>query len=463
MNIFVGQGLDAPVLAIATTLHLAGAALRNHRRQGGGPVSSLALVSALLAVAPWLLPSVGGVLATFAVHAAWFAVCERWGVALPQSGSSSVPHVPRPSSSVTPVPRSSVGARQTSPAKGASKGFVSAPVLSALDETRDIRTLRLARPEGFDFQPGQFLTVRVRSDGRELVRCYSISSPPEASGYLEISVKKQGAVSGALHACAKPGSSLIVRAPAGGFVYPAGDDRPLVLLAGGIGITPMMSMLRHAVLTEPTRPVTLLYSARTEEDFAFRDELESMARRSPRVRVTLAASRGATSSPVYPGRIDRSLLETVRDLRDSIACLCGPQAMIDGLSTALESIGMPRAQIRSELFEAAVAGSARWRQEHEGSGARGGVAVATAICRMKSARTGQEVDVSPGQTLLDAADAHGLSIPSLCRAGVCGTCRTRVVAGEVECSSDLIDEQDRQAGYVLACVATPRSDCTVEV
>jgi ferredoxin-NADP reductase len=463
MNFFVGQGLDAPMLAIATTLHFAGAALRNHRRAGGSPVSSLAVVSAFLAVAPWLFPSAGAVLATFALHAAWFAVCERWGVALPQSGSSGVPRVQPPSAGATAAPRPGVSARPNSAAKGGSKGFVSAPVLSALDETRDIRTLRLARPEGFEFQPGQFLTVRVRSDGRELVRCYSISSPPEASGYLEISVKKQGAVSGALHACAKPGSSLTVRAPAGGFVYPSGDDRPLVLLAGGIGITPMMSMLRHAVLTEPTRPVTLLYSARTEDDFAFRDELESMARRSPRVRVTLAASRGATSSPVYPGRLDRSLLDTVPDLRDSIACLCGPQAMIDGLSTTLELLGMPRPQIRSELFEAAVAGSARWRQEREGSGSRGGVAVATTTCRMKAARSGREVEVVPGQTLLDAADAHGLSIPSLCRAGVCGTCRTRVVAGEVECSSDLIDAQDRQAGYVLACVATPRTDCTVEV
>lgn len=460
--------LDAQVLALATTIHLAAAALRHHR---AGGLSVLTAVSVLLAISPWVFPSIGVLVAGAVGHGVWFALCERWGrQQRPSAVARSGERMPVAATAAGGVTSSAEG-RRSSPARAATpsssgaaaRAFVPAAVLSVLDETSDIRTLRLARPEGFVFSPGQFLTVRVRCDGRELVRCYSISTPPEASGYLEISVKRQGVVSGALHAFAKPGSSLTVRGPGGGFVYPADDDRPLLLVAGGIGITPVLSMLRHAVLAEPTRPATLVYSARQESDLAFRDELHSLARRSPRLRVILAASRGETSTPVYPGRIDRALLETVADVRESIACLCGPQAMIETLSGTLEELGLPRQRIRSELFEAAVAGSSRWTSDQAGRPTGGGVAVATAAIRMKATRAGREVEVGPGQTLLDAADAHGLSIPSLCRAGVCGTCRTRVVEGDVSCQADLLDDADRRAGYVLACVAHPLSDCVVEV
>ena len=179
-------------------------------------------------------------------------------------------------------------------------------VLSVFDETPVIKTIRVARPEGFEFEAGQFVTVRIRVDGKEYARCYSISSAPCVRGYLEFSVRRQGLVSNALHATVRPGASLFVKAPAGAFRYPAGDDRPIVLLAGGIGITPLISMLRHAVATEPTRPVTLLYSARTEADFAFRDELVTAARRHPQVRVYFAVSGGSCRPVALSGPHRRS-------------------------------------------------------------------------------------------------------------------------------------------------------------
>ena len=141
---------------------------------------------------------------------------------------------------------------------------VQTPVLAVFDETPEIRTIRMARPEGFEFQAGQFLTVQIQLDGRPATRCYSISSCPDARGYLEISVKRQGRVSGTLHSTVRPGSLLAIRRPAGSFVYPAGDDGPIVLVSGGVGCTPMMSMLRHAASREPARPGVLPHSAKTE-------------------------------------------------------------------------------------------------------------------------------------------------------------------------------------------------------
>jgi ferredoxin-NADP reductase len=445
---FSGTALDVPWLAAATTVHLAAAALVNHAHQGPRAVSPLALVSAVLAAAPWAFPTGVGVLGGFAIHLVWAAVCAR--LAPPIERSAPPPtHSARPAA----VPRS------TRSTDGRPRGFVQTPVLAVLAESADIKTFRLARPDGFDFTPGQFLTVRLRTDGNEVVRCYSLSSAPAARGYLEISVRRQGQVSNALHALARPGSLLSVRAPAGHFTYPGGDDRPLVLLAGGIGITPLMSMLRHALLVEPTRPVTLLYSARVVGEFAFRDELLTLSRRHDQLQVCFAVTRGEAPPDVYRGRIDQRLLTSAApDVQHAVTMICGPQAMIDGLTATLHAMGVPADQVRSERFEAAVAASAGQSRPARDITDSGGETF-----QIRERRSARSAPATAGQTLLDAADAHGLPIPSLCRAGVCGTCRTRVVEGQVECDGGILDAEDRAAGYVLACVASPRSDCVIEV
>ncbi len=441
--------LDASWLAAATTFHLAMAALCSHRQPARRWTSPLALVSVLLAGAPWAFPTLVGVMAGAAVHGVWFALCVR--LTPPATAGAAAPAAAPPRQTPTPARR----AADTRP-----KGFVQAPILAVLQENTEIKTFRLARPEGFEFTPGQFLTLRVRADGKDVVRCYSISSPPAARGYLEISIRRQGLVSNALHAMARPGSMLSVRAPAGAFVYPGGDDRPLVLLAGGIGITPLISMLRHALMTEPTRPVTLIYSARELREFAFRDELLTLARRHDDLRLVFAATRGEAPPDVHRGRIDATLLSaTVPELQHAISMICGPQAMIDDLTATLHQLGVPPDQVRSERFEAAVAASAgRPAAVEQPAPAGGGEAF-----QMRERRSARTVPVSRGQTLLDAAEANGLDIPSLCRAGVCGTCRTRVLEGDVRCDGGVLDDADRESGYVLACVASPRTDCVIEV
>lgn len=440
--------LDVPWLAAATTLHLAAAALVNHAHQGPRALSPLALVSAVLAGAPWAFPTGAGVLAGLAGHLVWAGVCARLKPAAGRTAPTPAPAA-RPAAAVRPA--RSADARP--------RGFVQTPVLAVLAESTEIKTFRLARPDGFDFTPGQFLTVRLRADGKDVVRCYSLSSAPAARGYLEISVRRQGQVSNALHALARPGSLLSVRAPAGHFTYPGGDDRPLVLLAGGIGITPLMSMVRHALLVEPTRPVTLLYSARDLGEFAFRDELLTLGRRHDLLQVCFAVTRGDAPPDVYRGRIDERLIAAAApDVRHAVSMICGPQAMIDGLTATLLAMGVPADQVRSERFEAAVAAAAGQSRPDRAPADPGGETF-----QVRERRSAKSAPATAGQTLLDTAEAHGLGIPSLCRAGVCGTCRTRVVEGQVDCDGGILDAEDRAAGYVLACVASPRSDCVIEV
>jgi ferredoxin-NADP reductase len=444
------------VLAAVSTLHLALASLRNHRSPGTAPVSSTAVVSLLLAGLPWLFPSYAGLAAGICAHGLWFWVCERI----------------TPDKSVAPAANAAATARPATHARSASaperlptstaprpKGFVQTPVLAVIDETPDIRTFRFARPDGFEFVAGQFLTVRVRLDGRDVARCYSISSPPSARGYLDISVKRQGLVSNLLHSTLKPSVSVSLKAPAGAFVYPGDDDRPLLLLAGGVGITPLLSMLRHATDVDPSRPVTLLYAAHREDGLAFRDELAALSRRHPQVRTAFAVAHPPQSSSVYPGRIDEGLITAMMpDVRHSIAFICGPRPMIDAMREVLWSLGLSDDQVRFERFEAAVAASGAKAAE-----AHALEPPATEQHHMRCSRTGTNVPVAPGQTILEAAESGGVAIDSLCRAGVCGTCRTRVISGEVDCDTTTLDDADRRDGYVLACMARIASDCTVEL
>jgi ferredoxin-NADP reductase len=296
---------------------------------------------------------------------------------------------------------------------------------------------------------------------------FAISSPA-SRGYLEISVKRQGLVSSTLHATIRPGSVLSIRPPAGAFVYPEGDDRPLVLVSGGVGCTPMISMLRHAVACEPSRAVVYLFSAKGESDIAFRQELALLGRRHPQVRIVVALTRGEANPRFYAGRIDEKLIrQVVPDPAQSLFYVCGPQGMIQGIRTLLGRIGVPPAQVRSEAFEAAVAAS-RVPPGAE-SPAPEPVAVVAQVGATGGGRTSVRLSVSGktvcpagGQTLLEAAETARVEIASSCRSGVCGTCRTRLVSGEVECSADAMDESDREQGYIYPCVAWAKGDCVLE-
>lgn len=452
MNGLGSEPVSSSVMAFVATLHVALLVLRKHRSAGRKGLALLLAPSAAFTVFAWILSTPIALGAGLIAHLAWFLACER--LLPPLSPRRAAIPTPAPA----PIPAAMPAARPAAPA-----GFVPVPVLAVLDETDDIRTFRLARPDGFDFQAGQFLTVRVQVDGKPLARCYSISSGPEATGYLEISVKRQGLVSSTLHSVVRPGALLSIRAPAGPFVYPAGDDRPLVLLAGGVGITPLMSMLRHAVAADPGRPVTLLLSVKTPRDIPFRDELSCLSRRHPQARVVVAVTRGASESlGVYPGRIDEALIrQTVADPVHAVYAICGPLPMIAGMKELLARLQVPADHVRAEAFEAAVKGSTAPVADAPVAPIRAGRAAgptcAVEAYTLQLARSRRQAAIAVGQSLLEAAEAAGAEIPNQCRAGVCQTCVTRLVTGEVACDAD-----DVEPGYVLPCVARAKSHVTLD-
>ncbi len=336
---------------------------------------------------------------------------------------------------------------------------MSTPVLAVLDEANGIKTFRLSRPEGFEFAAGQFIAVRVQVDGKPHVRCYSISSSPDARGYLEISIRRQGLVSSTLHATVRTGSLLAINRPAGRFVYPSGDDRPIALVAGGIGITPLLSMMRYAITSDPTRPLTLLYSARSEQDVAFLHELQVIAERHPHVRVVLTLTEPSAQTRWQTGRIDAAMLrQAAADPAHTIFCLCGPGPMIVDLKAALAEMGVPASQVRFEEFQTAAAATVL----NAPAVAPAAEAVRACAHRVTFSVTGRTTSAGSADTLLELAEAEGVPIISSCRAGVCQACRTRLADGDADCQSDFLDPADRAAGFILPCVSRATGDCVLE-
>jgi glycine betaine catabolism B len=427
--------VSSSVIAFVTTVHAALLVIHVHRARGAW--RAVVAVPALgFGSSAWALTTPAWLATGLIVHATWTAAA----VTLTRPDAESR----------TTGGADHAGAGSTPPSRAVKPTFVPASVLAVIEETAAIRTFRFSRPPGFDFEPGQFLMVKVDIEGMRVARCYSISSPPAAAGYLEISVKRQGVVSAALHESVHPGDTVLIHPPLGRFTAPPGTD-DLVLVAGGIGITPLISVLRHAVACQPTRRVTLLYSVRQRHDAAFTAELDWLQRRHPQLRVVITATAGDGADDRRRGRVDPEFLRaSVPDLGQSVFLICGPLAMIESVREMLSGLGVVPDRVRFEAFEAAAAVAA------------GDSAAGEATGRLRLSVTGRETNVESSETLLDAAERAGARIASFCRAGICGTCRTRLVSGEVRCTAEALSAEDRARGYVLPCVSRAAGDCVLE-
>jgi ferredoxin-NADP reductase len=234
-----------------------------------------------------------------------------------------------------------------------------ATVASIRDETPHARTLALHIPDWPGHRAGQHVDIRlVADDGYEAQRSYSIASPPESS-MVELTVERieNAEVSPYLCDVLQVGDGVEVRGPIGGyFVWSARDAGPVLLVAGGSGIVPLMSMLRHRThadaAAQANAPMRLLYSARTIDDVIYRGELDQLAASSD-ARVALTLTRGTPDGwQGFRGRIDRTMLESFAwpAADEAQAFVCGPTPLVESVATMLVELGYDAAQVKTERF-----------------------------------------------------------------------------------------------------------------
>lgn len=308
-----------------------------------------------------------------------------------------------------------------------------------VDESSAIRSFHLEPADGKGIvahEAGQHLPIRVRPDAaaKPVLRTYTLSTAPP-DGFYRLSVKRQGLVSNHLHDDLSVGDLIEARAPAGGFVIDPLEARPAVLLAAGVGITPMLAMLRSIIFEglrkRRIRPTFLFIAARSLAERAFDQEIaELVAQAGCAVRVIrlLDVTEGAVPGIDYDaeGRISADLFRQTLPFDAYDFYMCGPPPFMQGLYDQLSDIGVPDARIHAEAFGPASL------KRREPKGVDAFPPVSDKPVPVAFAKSGKEArwDVASG-SLLDLAEARGLAPEYSCRGGSCGTCAVKVLAGKV--------------------------------
>jgi glycine betaine catabolism B len=325
------------------------------------------------------------------------------------------------------------------------------------DETANVRTFLVAPETGdrIDFDPGQFMTFRMRIDGETVERCYSLSSSAAVAGTVAITVKRKlgGRMSPRLHADLRPGGRIEAFGPAGRFGLGVGvEGERLLLASAGSGVTPIASILRSAADLGRDLDVVCVHAARTPGDVIFADEFADLERRLPRLRVLLAASRPDDGWPGLRGRLDDGLIRAVPDLAARRVLCCGPEGFMATVRDIATAAGVPAGANLEESYDfdrvdkapPAPAPSAPTR-------------------RITFASSGRSFDCAPGQSILQAAKAAGVPMPSSCARGMCGTCKSRKLSGSVTMTHQSgIRQREIDAGMILPCCSRPDTDVTLE-
>ncbi len=311
------------------------------------------------------------------------------------------------------------------------------------------------------FRPGQHVAVEVEIAGAVHQRCYSISSAPSSvtgqEQAIHITVKREpgGLVSNWLHDHIRPGMTLRTGAPQGRFnMIDLPSARPL-LLSGGSGITPLMSMLRWLGDSRRIDDVVLVHCCRELSDIAFHEELVSLERRHPGLAVHFVLS-GETASAHQggPRRLSAGLLaELVPDAAGRTAYVCGPEGFMKAAREAAATLGL--AGIHTESF-GGIAGPALPPDIPPADGPTGGV-----VTFGDGERT---YACGADETILDAAAASGIWLNSSCRQGVCGSCRVMLLSGKVVMDAlGGLSEEEKAQGWILSCCSRPDGPVSVEI
>ena len=330
-----------------------------------------------------------------------------------------------------------------------------------VDESSVIRSFHLEPADGKGIaghEAGQHLPIRVRPDpvGEPVMRTYTLSTAPSDGAY-RISVKRQGLVSNHLHDDLAVGDLIEARAPAGGFVIDPLEARPAVLLAAGVGITPMLAMLRSIVFEglrkRRVRPTFLFIAARSLAERAFDQEIAALAAQAGgavRVIRLLERTEGARPGIDFDGegRINADLFRQTLPFDSYDFYMCGPPPFMQGLYNQLSDLGVADARIHAEAFGPA----SLKRREPEIAAAL--PPVSQVPVPVAFAKSGKEArwDAAAG-TLLDLAEARGLTPDYSCRGGSCGTCAVKVLAGTVTYASR--PSAKVAADHALICCAVP--------
>lgn len=338
-------------------------------------------------------------------------------------------------------------------------------IKDVVKETDDSVTIQFKQPlfKKVKYLPGQFLTVIIPINGQKLRRSYSMSSTPNVDSHVAVTVKRveNGIISNFLNDQVKKGDSMEIMKPMGNFILEPqkNNKRHLVLLGGGSGITPLMSILKSALYFEPKSSVSLVYCNRDEDSIIFKDQLEALKNKfGERLNVVHVLSKPKQMWNGHTGRLDEAMTMNILNLLPKSDpteyYVCGPEGLMENVQSALKSLKIKDSAIHTESFVSSSNG-----EDVDSS------AFQTHTVTINLHGEEHKVTVPPTKTILDAALDEGLDMPFSCQSGLCTACMGKCTSGDIKMTEeDTLSEDEVAEGYRLLCVGHPMSeDVVVEI
>jgi ring-1,2-phenylacetyl-CoA epoxidase subunit PaaE len=336
-------------------------------------------------------------------------------------------------------------------------------VKDVLRETDDAVTIQLKQPlfRKIKYEPGQFLTVVLNIDGKQVRRAYSMSSAPTLDSHLAFTVKRVagGLASNYLNDRIAKGDSIEIMKPMGKFCLSPdkSKQRHIVLVGGGSGITPLMSILKSTLFFEPGSVVSLVYANSNEDCIIFKQQLDDLqARFGERLKVVHVLSKPKRMHPGYSGRLDDAMLVNIVNLLPKFDAnsteyfVCGPEGLMAAAKDALKRLKVPNARVHTESFTASA----------EDTTLLGTVEAKQVTVRLRG--QDHQVFVPADKSILDAGLDAGLDMPFSCQSGLCTACMGKCLQGEVKMTAgDGLSEDEIKQGFRLLCVGHPMTDDVV--
>lgn len=359
-------------------------------------------------------------------------------------------------------------------------GFRALKIVAKVRESAIITSFHIEPVDGAgwrDFEPGQFLVFRIPAPNEKgfVLRTYSVSCSPIVPGRYRITVKREAAMgpgvpdglsSCYLHDRVEVGDVLVAEGPRGDFVLDRASSRPVVLLSGGVGLTPMVSML-HALASTTERRVTFIHACENGDVHALRDEVRELAASRPGLtahfcyRLPTLQDRQAARHQ-SEGVVSQSLLQGLLPLDDYDFYLCGPPPFMQAVYRIVRELGVPKQRIAYEFFGPATVLEPAAAQVSIVPPPVPQADVASDAVTVEFRKSGiRAVWDGAAESLLAFAEEQGLSPEFSCRAGICGTCKSHLVSGEVAYFEEPLE--DLAAGEVLLCCSKPRGSVVLDI
>ncbi len=314
------------------------------------------------------------------------------------------------------------------------------------------------------FKQGQYITLRMQIDGKEERRSYSLCSSPHTEKEWRVAIKevKGGKVSTYINRNLKVGDQIDVMTPMGSFhsVLMGGASKKYVLVAGGSGITPMLSILKSVLYVEKKSTVTLIYANKNEASTIFKSEIDQIAATHPQLKVVYVFEEPSTQiSDLQTGIITtekgKALLENFGGVNADEYFVCGPGPMMDNVKGVLEGLKIAKEKIHIEYFTSVI----------DAVNAAAGDSNAKVNAKVKVIQYGVETEFkleTGGLSILDAAIEAGVDAPFSCKGAVCCTCRAKVLEGKVKMNANFaLTDAEVEEGFILTCQAHPITENVV--